>query len=150
VVVTVEPPPAAVPAPPPTLRSTPPPAPPPPAPPSVPKAAATAEPEPGTPWFIAGGVIGGVGLVTLGIAGGFTADAASAWKDAGCDNGLCPDATAQASSEHAGRSADIATGLAVAGGVVTAAGAVLVLVGLTASGDGDRLGFDEGGLRLRF
>jgi hypothetical protein len=38
----------------------------------------------------------------------------------------------------------------VAGGVVTAAGAVLVLVGLTANGDGGRLGFDEGGLRLRF
>jgi tetratricopeptide (TPR) repeat protein len=149
VVVVVEPPPALA-APPPSPPPTPSPAPPPSTPPSVPKATPAPEPEPGTPWFIAGGVIGGAGLVALGIAGGFTADAASSWKDARCDHGLCPDAKAQASSEHAGRSADVATGLAVAGGVVAAAGAVLVLVGLTTSGDEGPLSFDHGGLGLRF
>lgn len=79
---------------------------PPPPVPQPPKPITRAAPAPDWPWFLAGGITGGVGLVGLAVAGGFAADASQAWSDAGCRDGLCPDTEAQALSEQAGRSAD--------------------------------------------
>lgn len=102
-------------------------------------------------WIVTGSVLGGVALVAFGVSAGFTADASSAWGEAGCRDGLCPDADAQALSERAGRSADVATGLAVGGGLVAAVGAVFFVVGLT-SGEPDHadVGFGPQGMRVRF
>ena len=82
------------------------------------------------------------------MSAGFTADAASAWREAGCQAGLCPDADAQALSERAGRSADVATGLGIAGGLVAATGAVLILVGALDRDEDPSIG--ARGLRIRF
>lgn len=110
----------------------------------------------GSALWIAGGITGGVGLVALGVSAGFTADAASAWSDAGCTDGFCSDAASQTLSERAGRSADIATGFAIGGGVLAATGAVLIVVALVSGDEGEAEGSDSaigvsaGGLHVRF
>lgn len=139
--------------PPPPRPAPPPPAPVPPSPvalePPVPPTTPPAEEDADrTAWWIAGGVTGGVGLVALGVSAGFTADAASSWSDAGCENGLCPNADAQALSEQAGRSADVATGVGIAGGLLAATGAVLILVG--ALGGEEHVTVSARGLAIRF
>ena len=69
----------------------------------------------------------GLGVVVLGVAAGFAATAASSWDDAGCSGGICGSLEAQMLSEDANRNADIATGLVVSGGVVTAAGVAILI-----------------------
>jgi hypothetical protein len=100
-------------------------------------------------WMIAGGSVAGAGLVLLAVGGGFTADAASAWKEADCTGGRCASAEAQGLSEQAGRSADAATGLVVAGGVVAAAGLVMFIVGVTDEPSAST-SLTRDGLRLEF
>lgn len=125
--------------------------------PEVPPAPAPREPveapepravAPDWPWWLAGGGTGGLGLVGMGIAAGFTADASAAWRDAGCERGLCPDAESQALSERAGRSADWATGFAVGGGLLATVGVALIVVGLWPDESDVEVG--RQGLRIRF
>jgi hypothetical protein len=150
----------------------PPPTPPLPRPAPVPTAPIVAQPAPvseptndsGLAWKVGAGVTAGIGLVAIGVGAGFAADASSAWKraeEAGCGAGACPTTESQASSEQAGRSADVATGMLVGGSLVAAAGLVLFLVGVfddDTSSDRDTLdreavgaiGVTSDGLRIRF
>ena len=139
------------------------PAPAPPPPPPTPRPVSPApRPEPvpeepsgggALPWMIAGGVVGGAGLVALGIGGAFAGMAASDWEDAeddGCGDDFCPTPDAQGTAEDAGAKADIATGLTIAGGVVAAAGLTLFLIGVLDDDDEPSVGVGPGGLLVRF
>jgi hypothetical protein len=80
---------------------------------------------------VIGGVTGGVGVVVLGVAGGFALQASSEWNDAGCNAGVCTSQRRQDLSEDANKHAKTATGLFVVGGVLAVAGAVLLWTDLT-------------------
>jgi serine/threonine-protein kinase len=91
-------------------------------------------------WIPAGAVVGGAGLVLLGVGAAFGVKASTDWSDAGCRDGLCPNARAQERAERAGASADLATGFAIAGGVAATTGAVLLLLGLSKNGGDETVG----------
>ena len=116
--------------------------------PADPKPLPQPETEPvATGLLIAGAALGGVGVVLLAVAGGFTADAASAWDQASCTDRLCTSFAAQASSEQARDSATTATQLGIAGAVGLAAGVVLLIVGASWGSDVE---IGESGLAIRF
>jgi hypothetical protein len=151
--VVVKAPPKAPPPPPAPPKAAPPPPAPPPAP-SPPQPPPPQEPTANVGLMIGGGLLGGVGIVGLAIAAGFTADASSAWDDAtaaGCADGRCPTVDAQSASEQASRSADFASGFVVGGGVLAAAGLTLFLVGAFDRGPRERsVALTPSGLRWRF
>jgi hypothetical protein len=73
--------------------------------------------------------VGGAGIVSAGVGVAFGLSASSSWSDAEskCPGRVCTSSSDQELSDKAGRAADIATVLLVAGGVAIATGAVLVL-----------------------
>ena len=79
---------------------------------------------------ITGGIVALVGVVALAVGGGLAASAASDWSAADCDKGVCPTAERQMLAEDANMSADLATGFVIAGSVLAAGGAALIIVGV--------------------
>lgn len=83
-----------------------------------------------TAGLVAGGVIGGLGLVALGIGTYFgvrALDQIGTAQDR-CTPALCTDAEAVDLNEEGALSADVSTGLLIGGGVATAAGVVILIV----------------------
>jgi hypothetical protein len=95
-------------------------------------AADAPEPQTNDALFTAGWVVGGAGVIVLAVGTGFAIDAinSDAEADSRCaDDVPCYDEEAIALSESAKRSADVATGVLVAGAAVTAGGIVMILLG---------------------
>lgn len=98
--------------------------------PVPPREAPPPPPDP-TPFYIAGGVTGGVGLVGVAIGAGFGALALDkqSLSDDECVGG-CTDLGSQASHE-AGDAADVSTAMFVIGGAAAGASVILFAVGAT-------------------
>ena len=89
-----------------------------------------------TQQWIGVGVIG-AGAVSLGVGTFFGLRAASKSDEAGCSQGVCPDAESQALNEDALAAGDIATVALVSGAVLVTAGLVLTFVPFGSEEDDD-------------
>lgn len=99
---------------------------------------------------IAGLVVGGVGVVTMGISIGVAMAAKSSYDDAAsrCSEGVCRDDADLQASEDARSQGNVGTALFVVGGVLTAAGATLLVVDLAGGSDDARAGVASPTARL--
>ncbi|MBW2453600.1 MAG: hypothetical protein JRI68_03780 [Deltaproteobacteria bacterium] len=105
------------------------------------------EPEESTTLWVAGGVVGGLGVAALGVGTFFGVRALDQIGEAQdrCSADLCTDPEAVDLNNSGALSADLSTGLLIGGGVATAAGvALLIAAGLD---DGEDSSADSAGPR---
>ncbi len=96
---------------------------------------AAPEPPPGEgprrPLRMVGLGVGALGVIGLGVAGVFGLRAISKQSDADCMNNLCATPDKLSAHRDAQNAADVSTGFAIAGGVLTAAGLALFFLAPT-------------------